>query len=121
MKVIVVAISVISLLFTFAQANEQNVDHNMEHQNHSEMNEDFSMDGMHKYIARIEADLDGIKQEPSLEKRTEMMDSIQKNMQRLHRQMEKMLQKDLKDIPMEKQIIIMEKHLDLMKEVMNKH
>ena len=119
MKIIVVAIGIISLLSPLSQANEQNAKHSMEHKNHSEMNEDFSMDGMHKYITKIQSSLDAIKLESSLEKRKIIMNSIQKDTQRLHRQMEKMLQASLKGLPMEKQIVMMEKHMHLMQTVMN--
>ena len=121
MKIIVIVLSLLSFLVPLTVTKAQQISDHGKHDMQGNMNENLQMTSMHKYIHKIEAELAQLKQEKSVAKKKIIMASMQKNMQRLHRQMEKMLQKGLANMPMDKQISMMESHLSLMKMVMSKH
>ncbi len=124
MKTTAIAIIFISLVSPFVLATSQEPSLNdSSHekssiQDEKAMNTHLNMDGMHKYLDKIQLQLNEIKQETSAKKRENIMTAMQKNMQRLHRQMEKMLVQGMAHISMDEKIVLMAQHLTMMKMVM---
>jgi hypothetical protein len=118
-KNLIKIVVLISITSSFAWANNQ--ESSSAHSTHAKnnMSEHLNMDGMHKYLTKIQQQLDQIKIEKSAEKQGDIMKAMQKNMQRLHRQMEKMLVEGMAHIPMAERITMMEKHLGMMSKMMS--